>query len=74
LETPWFGGVFFLLSCSANGGYITIYCPVLMTLLLLKVSGVALLEKGLIKTRGDDYKDYIKNTSTFIPWFPKKDK
>ena len=42
-----------------------------MTLLILKVSGVSLLEKSLKDTK-PLYRDYIKKTSSFLPWFPKK--
>jgi steroid 5-alpha reductase family enzyme len=37
-----------------------------MTLLLLKVSGVALLEKD-IGERRPDYRDYVARTNAFIP-------
>jgi steroid 5-alpha reductase family enzyme len=43
-----------------------------ITFLLLKVSGVTLLEKSIVDTR-PKYRDYIKSTNAFIPWFPKKD-
>jgi steroid 5-alpha reductase family enzyme len=42
-----------------------------MTYLLVKVSGVALLEKTL-KSEKPGYKEYVERTSAFIPWFPKK--
>jgi steroid 5-alpha reductase family enzyme len=42
-----------------------------MTALIIKVSGVALLEKTL-KTDKPEYEAYIRQTSSFIPWFPKK--
>jgi steroid 5-alpha reductase family enzyme len=41
-----------------------------MTTLLLRVSGVSLLEKTLASRPG--YKEYAERTSEFIPWFPKK--
>jgi steroid 5-alpha reductase family enzyme len=41
-----------------------------MTLLLLRVSGVALLEKTLETRPG--YKEYIERTSAFIPWIPRQ--
>lgn len=53
--------------------YWALYAPALMTLLLLRVSGVALLEKT-IGTRRPDYERYMRTTSAFIPWFPKKEK
>ena len=42
-----------------------------MTLLLLKISGVALLEKDIAERR-PDYIRYIKSTNSFIPWLPKE--
>jgi steroid 5-alpha reductase family enzyme len=42
-----------------------------MIALIIRVSGVALLEKSL-KTSKPEYQEYIRKTSSFIPWFPKK--
>jgi steroid 5-alpha reductase family enzyme len=42
-----------------------------MTLLLVRVSGVALLEKSLIETK-PGYREYARTTSAFIPWFPRR--
>jgi steroid 5-alpha reductase family enzyme len=42
-----------------------------MTLLLLRVSGVTLLENGL-KDSKPDYRAYIERTSAFLPWFPRR--
>lgn len=64
----WWG--FFLIALSA-GGWWSIVGPVLMTVLLLKVSGVALLEKDLSERR-PDYAQYVKNTNAFFPGFPGK--
>lgn len=61
---------FALLSVAA-GGYWQVLGSLLMTLLLVKVSGVALLEKTLNETKAE-YRDYRAKTSAFIPWFPKK--
>jgi steroid 5-alpha reductase family enzyme len=55
----------------AAGGWWSIFSPIIMTLFLIKVSGVALLEKALASEK-PGYQEYIKNTSAFIPWFPKK--
>lgn len=59
----WWG--WFLVAVAA-GGWWTVFAPLLMTLLLLKVSGVALLEKD-IGERRPDYRDYIARTNAFIP-------
>lgn len=53
------------------GGFWTIFSPILMTALLLRVSGVALLERTLTETK-PKYRDYIERTSAFVPWFPRQ--
>jgi len=55
----------------AAGGYWQVIGSVIMTLLIINISGVALLEKTLNDTK-PQYREYIKNTSSFFPWFPKK--
>ena len=59
-----------LLSIAA-GGYWQVIGSVIMTLLIIKISGVSLLEKTLKKTK-PQYKEYIQKTNSFFPWFPKK--
>ena len=61
----------FGLICIAAGSYLPVFGSVLMIALIIKVSGVALLEKSLKETK-PDYRAYIEKTSAFIPWFPKK--
>jgi Protein of unknown function (DUF1295) len=51
-------------------GYWTIFSPILMTFLLMKVSGVALLEQKLSETK-PKYKEYTEKTSAFFPMIPK---
>jgi steroid 5-alpha reductase family enzyme len=41
-----------------------------MTFLLLRVSGVALLERKQAETK-PGYREYIESTSAFLPWFPR---
>ena len=60
----------YFLIAAAAGGWWTVFSPILMTTLLLRVSGVSLLEKTLDSRPG--YKEYAERTSEFIPWFPKK--
>jgi len=60
---------FYLFAFSA-GGWWTLLSPVLMSLLLLKVSGVALLEKT-ITDRRPEYAAYIRRTNAFFPGVPK---
>ena len=48
----------------------TVISPAIMSFFLIKVSGVALLERAM-KKRSDEYEAYIARTSTFFPWPPK---
>lgn len=64
----WWG--FYLVAFAVPGGAWTISGPLLMTFFLLKVSGVALLEKGLVRSK-PQYAAYIARTSAFLPWFPR---
>ena len=64
----WWG--YGLMACATPGGIWTVIGPALMTLLLLRISGVALLERKLVKTR-PDYDDYKRKTNAFFPWFPR---
>ena len=64
----WWG--LFALAWSA-GGWWTVVSPLLMTWLLLKVSGVSLLESDITERR-PKYRDYKERTSAFLPWPPKK--
>jgi len=61
----------YYLVAAAAGGWWTIFSPVIMTTLLMRVSGVTLLEKSL-KEEKPGYKEYMARTSEFIPWFPRK--
>jgi steroid 5-alpha reductase family enzyme len=65
----WWG--YYLIATSA-GGWWTIFCPMIMTTLLVRVSGAALLEKTLDQRPG--YQEYIETTSAFVPWFPRQRK
>ncbi|NIR43712.1 MAG: DUF1295 domain-containing protein [Gemmatimonadetes bacterium] len=62
----WWGLFMF---AAATGALWTIYSPVIMTILLMRVSGVTLLEKRLQETK-PRYRDYVERTNAFFPWFP----
>lgn len=65
----WWG--LFLISLSSFKNIWTVISPLLITYLLLAVSGVPMLEK-VLKKRNPEYEAYIKRTSAFIPFPPKK--
>ena len=50
---------------------ITLLSPILMSLLLFKVSGAELLESTIVDRR-QGYDLYIKQTPMFFPWFKKR--
>ena len=56
----------YLIALAAGGGW-SIFSPILMTTLLVRVSGVSLLEKALAQNR-PGYREYMATTSAFIPW------
>lgn len=64
----WWG---FYLIAFASGAWWTFFSPLLMTLLLMKVSGVSMIERTLKESK-PGYSEYIARTSSFFPWFPKK--
>lgn len=63
----WWG--IWLVACQAPWGWTTIFAPIIMTLLLTKVSGRDLLERDMGKRQ--TYQDYIARTSGFFPKPPK---
>lgn len=62
----WWG--YYIIGLAAGHGW-TIFSPILMTFLLVKISGVEMLERAMESRPG--YAEYQKRTSAFIPWFPK---
>jgi steroid 5-alpha reductase family enzyme len=63
----WWG---FGLVALAAGGWWALASPLLMSVLLLRVSGVTLLEKD-IGARRPAYRLYIARTNAFFPWWPR---
>ncbi len=59
----------FYLFALSSGAWWTVYAPLLMTFLLLKVSGVVMMEKTITRRR-PDYQRYIESTNAFFPGLP----
>ncbi len=64
----WWG--FFLIASGVPGGAYTLLSPIVMTILLRRVSGVTLLERSLLKRRAG-YADYVARTNAFVPGPPR---
>ena len=66
--TMWWG--MYAMAASTPNGWLTVLSPSLMTWLLMRVSGVTLLEDSL-KASKPGYRAYIDRTPAFFPWFPR---
>jgi steroid 5-alpha reductase family enzyme len=65
----WWG--LFLIAAETPYGIFALPGPILLTWTLMKWSGAPTVEGRLHKTR-PGYADYVKRTSGFVPWPPKK--
>ena len=65
----WWG--LFIIALSHPANWWTVVSPVIITSVLLKMTGIPLTEKLIVEKR-PGYRDYIRNTSAFLPWVPKK--
>ncbi|HEX2593356.1 MAG TPA: DUF1295 domain-containing protein [Rhizomicrobium sp.] len=67
--TMWWG--FYLIALSADlGHWWTIFSPIMMSILLLRISGVTMLEHTIGRRR-PGYEEYIRRTSVFVPLPPR---
>ncbi|UCH10530.1 MAG: DUF1295 domain-containing protein [Fidelibacterota bacterium] len=64
----WWGYGFISLS---SGAYWLLFSPLLMTVLLLRVSGVTMLERRL-RSEKPEYETYIRTTNAFFPRVRKR--
>ncbi|MHB8801068.1 MAG: DUF1295 domain-containing protein, partial [Thermoanaerobaculia bacterium] len=64
----WWG--FWLFALDVPWGWATVFAPALMTFLLVKVSGVAMLDAHMAAKR-PEYAGYIRRTSGFLPLPPR---
>jgi len=68
----WCAYVFFAIDPGGDpSGWLAILGPAFMYLLLRYVSGVPPLERHMVQSRGDAYRDYQSRTSAFFPIPPR---
>ena len=60
-----------LVAVAAPWGALGFLSYVLILSLVLFVTGVEPAEEQALRTRGDDYRRYQRETSMFVPWFPR---
>ena len=67
----WVGYAVFCIA--APYGWLGLISPALMLYFLLGLTGIPATEAQSLRSRGDEYRQYQRTTSAFIPWFPKKE-
>jgi steroid 5-alpha reductase family enzyme len=66
--TMWWG--IFILALAVPWGWIGIIGPMVITLMIVLVSGIPLTERHMEKN--PDFAEYKRKTSVLIPWFPRR--
>ena len=51
----------------AAGEWWALLSPVMMLAILLRISGIAVMDQHLRASRGDKYDEYVRTTSAFVP-------
>jgi steroid 5-alpha reductase family enzyme len=67
----WVGYAVFALS--SPWGWLGLLSPALILYFLLGVTGIPATEAQALRSRGNEYRAYQRVTSSFVPWFPKKE-
>lgn len=60
-----------LVAAAAPWGALAFLTPAFLLVLILFVTGIPPSERQALRSRGDDYRRYQRETSAFIPWPPK---
>ena len=59
---------YFLFALASPWGWTTVACPLLMLYFLFRVTGIPATEAQALRTKGEDYREYQRTTSAFVPW------
>lgn len=63
---------FALVAAASPGGWLAWACPAVMLFFLFRVTGIPATEAQALRSRGDEYRDYQRTTSAFVPWPPRR--
>ncbi|MCB2109030.1 MAG: DUF1295 domain-containing protein [Rhodobacteraceae bacterium] len=66
----WVG--IFLIASETPWGWLAIVSPITLLYILLGPLGIGLVERRMVKKRPEQFAEYARRTSAFIPWFPAK--
>ncbi len=61
-----------LLALGSVHGWLALTSPLSMLALILFVTGIPPTEAQALRSRGEDYREYQRTTSAFVPWFPRR--
>ena len=67
--THWFA--YAVLAVGAPNWWLSLFGPAAMLFSLLWLTGIPFVEAQALRSRGEDYRRYQRETSAFVPWFPK---
>ena len=62
---------YFIFALSSPYGWWAVIAPAFMLFLLIKVTGIPLMEQRALANKGDAFREYMRTTSFFIP-LPKR--
>jgi steroid 5-alpha reductase family enzyme len=61
-----------LIATAAPWGWLGWIAPALILYLVLFVTGIPPSEEQALRSRGEDYRRYQRETSAFVPWLPRR--
>lgn len=54
--------------------WVAAVAPLVMLVFILFITGIPPTEARALASRGEDYRRYQRETSAFVPWFPRRDR
>ena len=67
----WFAYLAIGATFTTSIGYVALAGPIVMLVFLVFVTGIPYTEMRAIQSKGEAYRQYQRETSAFVPWFPK---
>jgi steroid 5-alpha reductase family enzyme len=61
----------FLFALPSPYGFVAAIGPIIIIYFLFRITGIPATEEQALRTKGDDYREYQRTTSAFVPWFKK---
>jgi steroid 5-alpha reductase family enzyme len=62
---------FALFAMGSPYGYLALFAPALMLFFLFRLTGIPATEAQALRSKGEDYRQYQRTTSVFVPWFSR---